>query len=219
MPASDGRLPDDFRKRGTDACIQLDAQQFAGEHTLSMSAAGVVLIPHAVDVKYIARISLLVEPRYTVYTRPSAEALLSTTQTCCKCPLCKKSHRSGTQWCINGCWTPLTWTAVQNRIQFISTDGDRQARSRELDITFGITLTDLHAKCAALAPTSMSLTFPFAVAGVECVACSSILRPAQRVLTREQRRHTHCYDLQGRARSTRSCGTVAQARERDFSAS
>ena len=102
------------------------------------------MVPVIIHPNYITRIVMISAPQYTLYTRPTAKALVGVSQTECKCQLCGRRHRNGTQWCIGGCWMPLTWAAVQKRSQCVSQSSDAQARRKEIEAIYGISMKTLH---------------------------------------------------------------------------
>ncbi len=77
-------LPGKFKMRGTDVAIHIDAAMLKSDIELSVSATGVVLVPQAIGPGYIERIVMLHEPRYTLYTRPTAKALVGVAQKDCR---------------------------------------------------------------------------------------------------------------------------------------
>jgi hypothetical protein len=44
-------------------------------------------------------------------------------------------YKNGTNWCYDGCWMPLTWLGVQERIQHIASKDDRV---EELRLCYGL---------------------------------------------------------------------------------
>jgi hypothetical protein len=67
-----------------------------------------------------------------IWRRPER---LSPPQRCAHCQLCWKEYKNGTIWCYDGCWMPLTWLGVQERIQHIASRDDRL---EELDKCYGL---------------------------------------------------------------------------------
>ncbi len=69
--ATHGVVPDKFRKRGTDCAITLDVDLLLQDGIrLYRSAAGVILIPDTVAVKYIIRATLINNPELAMCSRP-----------------------------------------------------------------------------------------------------------------------------------------------------
>lgn len=143
-PAVDGTLPDSFTKRGIDVAITLDVEQMRSDIEMSVSARGVVLVPQAIDPGYIVRVVQLHDPRYTLYTRPTARAKQAAKKDHVTCHYCGMRHRLGMQWCVGGCWTPLTYQGIHNRIQLIWQGKGINARAREVELVYGFTLQLLY---------------------------------------------------------------------------
>jgi hypothetical protein len=88
------------------------------------TAKGAVLIKNTVPIRHIVKITLLGCPKYMLWRQPQ---VLVPLQRCARCQLCGKEYKNGTLWCYDGCWMPLTWLAVQERIQHIATKKDRES--------------------------------------------------------------------------------------------
>ena len=71
-----GVIPDSFEKRMTNICIELDGTAILRDKLkLCISNASVVLCPHSIATKYIIAAKHFIEPRHTLYKRPSEKAL------------------------------------------------------------------------------------------------------------------------------------------------
>ena len=60
----------------TNICIELDSTaMFRGKLTLYRSNANVVLCPQSIATKYIIAAKYFIQPRHTLYKRPTEKAL------------------------------------------------------------------------------------------------------------------------------------------------
>ena len=136
-----GAIPDKFKKRMTNICIELDgAAMLRDKLTLYKSNADVVLCPHSIAIKYIIAARYITEPRHTLYKRPTATALSLAYGNNCVCTYCDQPYVFGTQWCLGRCWVPITTHAVQDHIAFIPV---QSARADELQRVYGLTTKSL----------------------------------------------------------------------------
>ncbi len=134
-------LPDKFRKRRTDCAIHLNMVMLLDDNIpISMSAAGVALIPVTIGIKYIDRAVLLQSPKLTLYSRPKAAQLAAAEGEDLHCRDCGLVHNRGVWWCL-GCWEPLTWVGVDNRQAFLR---DNTERHREFIERYCVTPADFH---------------------------------------------------------------------------
>ena len=119
LPVND-ILPAGFRKLGIDCMIQLDAVTMHDMRIqMFMSDAHVCLVPEAIPIECIKRITLLQNPKLTVYRRPTA-AELATIEwtTIITCRLCNSSWNVGTWLCLK-CWEPLSLSAINDAQSFL----------------------------------------------------------------------------------------------------
>ncbi len=150
-----GELPDRFRRRGTNCAVHLDVDLlFEAGIRLYRSAAGVILIPDLVDVKYIKRVTLITPPAFTLYSKPKQEDLNCAKGTDLHCLDCGTVHRRGCWRCFN-CWESLTWAGVADRHAFIL---DSSERERELRTYYDLTPKQFDTVCKA--PGSAINTLP-----------------------------------------------------------
>ena len=79
-----GVIPDRFKKRMTNICIELDGTAMLRDNiTLYLSNADVVLCPHSIATKYIVAAKYFTQPRHTLYKRPTDKVLgLACTEDC-----------------------------------------------------------------------------------------------------------------------------------------
>jgi hypothetical protein len=124
-PFSDGQFPDGFNRPGTDCAVHIDAQGMINDQLfLYRNPAGIILIPSAVDMKYITRIVMVTLPKICLYRRPEEgqSSMRNTTDaTDIRCPNCNMPYLLGTQFCLGtgGCWQPLTYTAISDKYNFV----------------------------------------------------------------------------------------------------
>jgi hypothetical protein len=144
LPAQDGTLPHKLRKRGTNTAIHMDVALMLKEMgaPMHMSAANVVLAPHVIDQRFIQRIVLLLEPRYTLYSRPTATQRKAAQFDTCRCIHCRKVHRLGTWWCVNGCWAPITYAGIKDSLGHLWQGNDHKAREHELQDVYGMNMKE-----------------------------------------------------------------------------
>ncbi len=150
-----GELPDRFRRRGTNCAVHLDVDLlFENNIRLYRSAAGVILIPDLVDVKYIKRVTLITPPAFTLYSRPKHGELNYAHGEDLHCLDCGTIHRRGCWRCFN-CWESITWAGVADRQAFILDSSERQ---RELRIYYELTPRQFDTICKT--PGSAINTLP-----------------------------------------------------------
>jgi hypothetical protein len=99
-----------------------------------------VLISKPVPASYILRVLMLGVTRYTLWHQPTALRMRAVTQTTCVCNMCTHVYANGTNFCYRGCWLPLTWLGVHERIQHITRKVDRDG---ELRVMYGMNMADL----------------------------------------------------------------------------
>ncbi len=134
-----GVLPDKFRRRGTDCAIHLDVDLLLQDNIkLYRSAAGVILVPDIISVKYILRATLITRPQFVLYSKPTPVQLNAATGPNLSCLDCGTIHRRGCWRCLN-CWEALTWAGVADRQTYIL---DNDERKRELRICYDISSND-----------------------------------------------------------------------------
>ena len=74
----DGIFPAGFRREGTDCIITLDGRQMHDyKIPMYLSDADVCLVPEAIPIENIKRITLLHDPKLTIYRRPTIAELAS----------------------------------------------------------------------------------------------------------------------------------------------
>jgi hypothetical protein len=130
-----GVLPDKFRRRGTDCAIHLDVDLLLQDNIkLYRSAAGVILVPDIISVKYILRATLITRPQFVLYSKPTPVQLNAATGPNLSCLDCGTIHRRGCWRCLN-CWEALTWAGVADRQTYILNNDERK---RELRICYDI---------------------------------------------------------------------------------
>ncbi len=136
---SKGVLPDKFRRRGTDCAIHLDVELLLQDNIkLYRSAAGVILVPEIMSVKYILRATLITRPQFVLYSKPTPVQLNAATGTNLSCLDCGTIHRRGCWRCLN-CWEALTWAGVADRQTYILNNDERK---RELRICYDISSSE-----------------------------------------------------------------------------
>ena len=92
----DGTLPDGLTKPGIDCAYELDAELMLNDNVpMYLSVTVVVLVPEAIEQKYIMRVTMLHHPQHAIYSRPRDSALPFATSGVCVCGNCKKVHRLG----------------------------------------------------------------------------------------------------------------------------
>jgi hypothetical protein len=139
-PPKNGSLPNEFQKRGTDCVVELSPVA-AQKHSLCYQTANdTVLIGTTVEVRDLLRVTLLGDARYTIWTNPTLRQMRGVEQLTCVCAMCGTEYSSGTIWCYNLCWLPLTWLGVHQRIMHIV---DPETRKGELMAIYGITSKEL----------------------------------------------------------------------------
>ncbi len=126
-PPHDSWLHDPDRRHGTNIVIQLDHVAIAADNVMFGTAKGAVLIKNTVPLRHIVKVTLLGCPKYMLWRQPQ---VLVPKQRCARCQLCKAEYQNGTLWCYDGCWMPLTWLAVQERVQHIAKKEDRLSELR-----------------------------------------------------------------------------------------
>ncbi len=132
---SKGVLPDKFRRRGTDCAIHLDVDLLLQDNIkLYRSAAGVILVPDIISVKYILRATLILRPQFVLYSKPTPVQLNAATGPNLNCLDCGTIHRRGCWWCLN-CWEAITWAGVADRQSYVL---NNEERKRELRICYDI---------------------------------------------------------------------------------
>ena len=132
----DGVIQDKFRRRDIDCVIRLDATQlFDDDYKIFISDANVALIPRDVPVEYIQHVTLLKQPRFTVYSRPKQKQLDACETEEVTCRSCGAQFRLGTWWCLS-CWEPMTIAGINDRQSFLANDHERR---RELKDRYGLT--------------------------------------------------------------------------------
>jgi hypothetical protein len=104
------------------------------------TAKGAILLQKTVPVRHILKVWLLGCPAYMIWRRPER---LEPPQRFARCQLCTKEYKNGTIWCYEGCWMPLTWLGVQERIQHIARSADR---AEELYRCYGLTFAELQTR-------------------------------------------------------------------------
>ena len=107
---------------------------------LYKSNANVVLCPHSIATKYIIAAKYFIQPRHTLYKRPSEKALSLAYGKNCVCTYCHRPYVFGTQWCLSQCKVPLTTHAVQDHIAYIP---EPSARADELLRVYGLNTKSL----------------------------------------------------------------------------
>ena len=156
-----GVIPDNFKKRMTNICIELDGPAMLRDGLkLYISNANVVLCPHSIEIKYIIAAKYFGEPRHTLYKRPSDYALGFAWGKDCVCTYCHKSYVFGTQWCLSNCKVPLTTHAVQDHIAFLP---NPSARVDELWRVYGLTTKSLQDlvdedRASSIHPTALLMS-------------------------------------------------------------
>ncbi len=117
------------------------------------TAKGATLLQKSVPVGHILRIMLLGCPNYMIWRRPER---LDPPQRWARCQLCRKEYRNGTIWCYEGCWMPLTWLGVQERIQHIALGSER---TEELLKCYGLTSQELQVRQEQKGTASRNLPY------------------------------------------------------------
>ena len=90
-----GVIPDSFKKRMTNICIELDSTAMLRDNVkLYKSNANVVLCPHSIATAYIIAAKYFTWPQHTLYKRSSAQALSLSYNKSCVCTYCHTSYVS-----------------------------------------------------------------------------------------------------------------------------
>ncbi len=142
-PPTDGTLPNEFCKRGTNCVVELDPVAMKENYALFQTSNGTVLIKKSVEVRDILRVTMLGVTRYTLWTNPTEKKMKDVTQKYCVCQMCGTKYSSGTIWCFDNCWLPLTWLGVHQRITHIV---DPAERLGELKTIYGIDHKELQLR-------------------------------------------------------------------------
>jgi hypothetical protein len=140
-PPKNGSLPNEFPK-GTDCVVELSPVAVQKHSLCYQTANDTVLIGTTVEVRDLLRVTLLGDARYTIWTNPTLRQMRGVEQLTCVCAMCGTEYSSGTIWCYNLCWPPLTWLGVHQRIVHIV---DPETRKGELMAIYGITSKELQA--------------------------------------------------------------------------
>ena len=99
-----GALPDKFKKRMTNVCIELDGTAMLRDNvTLVLGNNDVVLCQHSISTKYIISATYFTQPKHTLYKRPTHKELSLAFTKDCPCAHCRRSQALGTQWCLGQC--------------------------------------------------------------------------------------------------------------------
>ena len=80
------------------------------------------MLQNPVPIADIVRVSVVGVAGYTLWKRPVP---LMPPQRRVRCNICRREYVNGTIWCYDGCWMPLTWLGVQERIMHIARVADR----------------------------------------------------------------------------------------------
>ncbi len=83
------------------------------------SAIGVVLIPEEIDMQFIIRVGMIVDPKQTLFTRPNPDYAYARAHDYCQCNVCDLQHSLGTWYCIGGCCYPTTYMRINDRMNHI----------------------------------------------------------------------------------------------------
>ena len=103
-----------------------------------LSDADVCLVPEAIPIEHIKRITLLHDPKLTVYRRPTIAELASCDTDDIACQLCGSKWNLGTWLCLE-CWEPLSFAAINDAQSFLP---DQETRKRELWSRYRLTIAD-----------------------------------------------------------------------------
>ena len=136
-PPLDGAQPNEDCRHGTDCIVTLDHVRVAEHNAMFRTGKGAILIHDPVPIADILRVSLVGVAGYTLWKRPEP---LTPPQRCVRCNICRREYVNGTIWCYDGCWMPLTWLSVQERIVHIARVADRVI---ELEVCYGLTFKTL----------------------------------------------------------------------------
>ncbi len=139
-PPIDGAQPNEDCRHGTDCIFALDHDKVAEHNAMFRTGKGPILIQDPVPISDILRVSMLGVAGYTLWKRPEP---LSPPQKCVRCTICRREYVNGTLWCYDGCWMPLTWLGVHERIMHIASVADRNT---ELEVCYGLTFKSLQPK-------------------------------------------------------------------------
>jgi hypothetical protein len=138
-PYKDGQFPDNFKKRGTDCAVYIDAQKMIDHgHHIYRGPGGVILIPSAVEIPYIARVVMVEIPLITLFRRVDEyKSSHQTANTFIGCRNCGKRYNLGTCFCTarNGCWQPMTFTAISDKYTYVL---DEVKRDKALLDRYGV---------------------------------------------------------------------------------
>ena len=142
-PSKDGSIPDKFRKRGIDCAIALDNKALFAEAdhlgvVIYISANNVALCDAPIPYCYIRRISMLADPRLTLFTQPSEDAWRARPGLP-KCLMCGLTWNYGCNYCFQ-CWEPMTIPGLIDRLGYLR---DLTERRRELNLRYNLTTQDL----------------------------------------------------------------------------
>ena len=95
-PPTDGTLPNEFCKRGTNCVVDLDPKAMKENYALFQTSNGTVLIKKSVEVRDILWATMLGVTRYTLWTNPTEEEMRDVTQRHCVCQMCGAKYSNGT---------------------------------------------------------------------------------------------------------------------------
>ena len=136
-PPNGGGVRNPDCRHGANIIITLDHNEVELNKPVFKTAKGAILLQDPVPIDHILRITLVGVPGYMLWKRPDR---LVPPQRCACCLLCGREYVNGTLWCYDACWMPLTWLAVQERIQHIARVADRIV---ELDVCHGLNFKTL----------------------------------------------------------------------------
>ena len=139
-PPLNGLLPNSLQRRNTDCVLILDVEEMKKDFALYQTTNDTVLISKPVPASYVLRVVMLGVTRYTLWHQPTAVRMRTVTQTRCVCNMFTRVYASGTNFCYLGCWLPLTWLGVHERLMHIERVVDRNG---ELRAMYGINMQEL----------------------------------------------------------------------------
>ena len=101
----------------------------------------------AIPPEYILLVTMLRSPQHTIYARPRVDRVVANaTSETCVCRQCGKVHRLGAWWCAGGCWNPITYAGINDRIAFFKHQTDRWAEVADI---YGMTRTEFNERMSS----------------------------------------------------------------------
>jgi hypothetical protein len=95
------------------------------------TATGCMLVSQAIEIGLIKRVTMMTNPKLTIYTRPTDRQIRACPSevTSIRCLACRHDWSLGTWLCLN-CWEPLNFQAINDQESLFA--GSHSERDNEL---------------------------------------------------------------------------------------